>query len=247
VTESYLTDPAEMLKLAEEAAAAGGDFLRQSFGQAGVLSQAGRDIKLTEDERSQELITKALRERSDLPILAEEGGWLGELANNNALYWVVDPLDGSYNFKNTVPLFAVSIALCKGREPLLGCILDPIRQERFSGGLDLGLAIDGQRVRHVAPKRDLFASGIPTYGDSSVGGLAAIATHLEYWRKLRMIGSAALSLAWVAAGRFDGYSEAGIFWWDVAAGLALVKAVGGSCSVQGDIEEPLVVFAERRQ
>jgi myo-inositol-1(or 4)-monophosphatase len=213
-------------RLAGQAARATRDVLRKGReNRCAPRSQIGRDIKLAEDTASEAEIGSVLSRESKFPILSEEGGWLTHEQSAGAPHWVIDPLDGSFNYFRGVPLYGVSIALCVDRTPLLGAIFDPERDELFLGNREIGLHINGQPVQPRTERRQILATGFPAHAD--VNTTSARVTELaQNWKKIRMIGSAALSLAWVAAGRFDGYSENGIMWWDVAAGLSLVSSAG---------------------
>lgn len=205
----------------------------------------GRDIKLHEDTASEALIIAALRAVSDLPILSEERGWVDEVkAAEGKPYWVVDPLDGSFNYHRRVPLCCTSVALCVGFAPIVGAVFDFNRDEIFVGGKGLPLTLNGVALELNDPSYRVLATGLPVRGEFADDRMGAFARELLDWRKVRMIGSAALSLAWVAAGRFDAYREAGISWWDVAGGLALVAAAGGDVTIEGEaLEAPLAIFA----
>ena len=216
--------------MAEHAARSTTPLLRDAAAnRRGAARFEGRDVKLGEDTASEALIRATLAEKSDLPVLGEEAGWEGE-DRSAGLHWVVDPLDGSFNYDRGIPLYCVAIALCQGRQPLLGVIHDPTRGETFSGGPGLPLRLNGQPLVPPLPQRRLLATGIPSRADldQAIGRLAEQARR---WTKLRLLGSAGLSLAWTAAGRLDGYAEDGIMWWDVAAGLALARAAGLPVSV----------------
>lgn len=171
------------------------------------------------------MIRAFLRDRADLPVLGEESGWTDDIPAPDQLHWVLDPLDGSFNYFRGIPLYAVSLALCRGREALLGAIYDPERDELFAGGAGLGLMVNGKPVARPAPARQMLATGFPAKADAALT-LARLGDLTARWTKVRMLGAAALSIAWVAAGRLDGYAESGIMWWDVAAGLALARGAG---------------------
>ncbi len=198
---------------------------RKGRGVSVPVSQIGRDIKLEEDARSEAAIRAYLAANTPFAVLGEEGGWAGREEGADALHWVVDPLDGSFNYHRGIPLYAVAVALCAGRRAMVGAIFDPERDELFTGGEGLGFAING--VGGVSPgvARQILATGFPARADVDATS-ARIAAHARDWTKVRMIGSAALALAWVAAGRMDGYAETGVMWWDVAAGLALARGAG---------------------
>lgn len=201
--------------------------LRGRFGRAEVGARTGRDIKLLEDRLSQGLIVDHLRQGGDEPVLTEEDGWLGTPPAPGEAYWVVDPLDGSYNYSCGVPLCCVAIAWCRDATPLAGCVHDFLRGETFEATLPGPLLLNGQQPAPIDRPAAVLATGFPVGGPQTG---ESIDGHLAHWRKLRMLGSAALSLSWVAAGRLDAYAEDGIRWWDVAAGMALVRASGGQAA-----------------
>ncbi|PZW43074.1 myo-inositol-1(or 4)-monophosphatase [Humitalea rosea] len=222
-----------------------GFLLEQKQGGAVAVSQLGRDIKLAADAGSEAIIRAFLVEHGDLPILGEEAGWSGRAPEPDELHWVLDPLDGSFNYFRGVPLYGVSLALCRGRQAVFGAIYDPERDELFAGGAGLGLSLNGHLVVQPAPARQMLATGFPSQADvaDTLGRLGALTAD---WTKMRMLGAAALSLAWVAAGRLDGYTENGIMWWDVAAGLALAEGAGARRIVCEAISQFAVnVFVER--
>jgi myo-inositol-1(or 4)-monophosphatase len=228
------------LDLAVAAARASRDLLREGFGRASRLSQLGRDIKLDEDRRSEGLIVAALRSASPHPILTEETGWIGAAARPGEPYWVVDPLDGSFNYVRGIPLFCVSVALCRDLDPTLGCVHDVSRDETFAGGPGLGATLNGTEIAPAAGRDEIIATGFPSAARHDDAALLDVVRPTATYAKMRMIGSAALSLAWVASGRMDAYRETGIRWWDVAGGLALVAATGGRLEVSGTGPEDLL-------
>jgi myo-inositol-1(or 4)-monophosphatase len=238
-------DLARACRIAAEAAVASADLLRAGPGSAHRRLE-GRDIKLNEDSASEALIVAALRARSALPIFSEECGWVDGVrpASPDAPYWAVDPLDGSFNFLRGIPLSCTSVAFCTGLEAHAGAVFDFNRDELFTGGPTLGLQCNGEHIAVDARCYDVLATGFPVRGGYSEADIAAVAQEFGGWRKIRMLGSAALSLTWVALGRIDGYGEDGISWYDVAGGLALVAGAGGSVSVLGEgIEQPLKIAA----
>lgn len=220
----------DWLEIAAEAARGVRPILEAgAAGRAGLASQIGRDIKLKEDALCEASIRNALARRCEYPILGEETGWGGNQPTEE-LHWVIDPLDGSFNFYRGVPLYAVSIALCRGGasspEVLLGVIYDPVRDELVSGGVDHPTRLNGALVPPLGGgARQILATGYPTRSNPA-DVTARLGEMARDWTKIRMLGSAALSLAWVALGRLDGYEEQNIMWWDVAAGVALAGASG---------------------
>jgi myo-inositol-1(or 4)-monophosphatase len=238
----------DLLDIAIGAARAGGALLRErghgSYAGAGI---GARDIKLAEDKLSEDCIIAYLRERSDLSVLSEEGGWRFGGASDTGPYWVVDPLDGSFNYYRGIPLCCTSVALCSGMQPLLGAIYDFNRDELFAGGQNLGVTVNGTQVAGIAARSEILATGFPVRGNHDESAVRAIVAQTASWKKIRMLGSAALSLAWVAAGRIDGYEERGIMLWDVAAGIALSQANGYTATIDGSAaDEPLDVRVSAR-
>jgi myo-inositol-1(or 4)-monophosphatase len=236
----------EAAALAERAAKAAGRLLLEAKGQwQTVDSQLGRDIKLRADREADAVVLATLAEASPYPVLSEESGEVGTITEASA-YWVVDPLDGTYNYFRDVPLCCVSVALCGGdHTPLLGCIYDFNHDELFTGGPGRPLQRNGSALPSPGGG-EFLATGLPKKGDFSAERLSRFGPHVAPWKQVRLFGSAALSLAWTAAGRLDAYEEAGIMWWDVAAGIALVRAAGGAVTVEGDVlRQPLDVRAYR--
>lgn len=218
-----------VVALAMEAATVSQDLLVEAFLAPDLISAAGEDIKLGEDKRSEALIVELLRAKSDWAILSEEIGWVGSVPSPVDPYWVIDPLDGSYNFHAGIPLFAVSIAVCIGSQPILGCVNDVLRSELFVGGKTMPLQINGQLASgSERPGRKILSSGLPVARTTTS---LPVEFRSGRWSKLRMLGSASLSLAWTASGRLGGYEERGIRWWDVAGGIALVHAAKGNVQI----------------
>lgn len=221
-------------ELAIRAAREAGAFLRaHMLGAQTVLLDEGRDIKIQADRDAEKLILDMLAGTGH-PVLAEESGEHG-LIDTNSPYWVVDPLDGTMNFARNLPICAVSIALCIGDTPELGVIYDFNRDECFEGSIESGARCNGQAVR-VSELRDaakaILSTGVPSRMSLEGESLDRFVAKLKGFKKVRMIGSAAMSLALVACGRVDIYSEEAIFFWDVAAGVALVRAAGGIAEVE---------------
>ena len=226
-----MRDLSEYLEVAETVAREAGACLRRADGNyRHVNDDSGKDVKLQADLESEVLIRRELGARSGLPVIGEEQGGDAGLLLRDEPFWVVDPLDGTYNYLRGHPVCCVSIALMRGVESLLGVIYDFNRDEVISGGPGLGLRIDGHphTPRWAADiKQAMLQTGFTTAQDYSQDSLATFIRHVTLFKKTRCIGSAALALAWVAAGRSDVYHETSIRLWDVAAGIALIKAGGG--------------------
>ena len=217
------------LALAVEAAKQGGALLREAMtGPQNVLSDAGKDIKLQVDCDSEALIIKTLSP-SGFPLLAEESGVHGDTDTTSPL-WVIDPLDGTMNFSRNIPLCCVSIGLMQDDEPLLGVIYDFHHENWYTGIVGEGAWLNDQPM-HVSAvtqcDQAIISTGFPVKSDYTDEGLNDFIAQCQQFKKVRCFGSAAMSLAMVASGCVDAYSENAIMLWDIAAGVALVKAAGG--------------------
>lgn len=160
-------------------------------------------------------------------ILGEESGMLGK----SRTVWAIDPLDGTHNYLRGFPHFCVSIAQLENNEPVVGVVYDPLRDELFTASKGDGAFLNDRRMR--VSRRDglggaLLATGFPyrqrRHLDAQFGMTRALLAEAE---DIRRTGSAALDLAYVAAGRLDGYFEIGLYPWDMAAGCLLVREAGG--------------------
>lgn len=217
------------LELAVRAAQAAGECLRDAATRPRkVLSEIGRDIKLQADQDAEARILEVLK-TSPYPILAEESGEHG-MEGCNGPAWIVDPLDGTLNFNRGVPICCTSIALAQGEDLLLGLIYDFNRDELFTGIAGEGAWLNGapMRVSDVnEPGKAILTTGFPTNRDYADDSLLEFVQYIQRFKKVRLLGSAALMLAYVACGRFEAYAEDDIMFWDVAGGAALVLAAGG--------------------
>lgn len=210
------------LLLAEQTAIKAGKFLKSCTDKK-IISQDGKDIKLELDLRSEELIKTELKVCSTYAILGEEGGLNG--TQSDLPLWIIDPIDGTMNYSRGIPSACVSIALWKGNEPLLGVIYDFNHDELFSAVVGCSKANSSS----VDKSQAILATGFPSYMEHDSATLTKFIDSVKEYKKIRMIGSAALSLAYVSTGKFDTYIENSIKFWDVAAGIALCKAAGIEC------------------
>ena len=222
------------LDLAKRAAKTAGDRLKQerSLPQE-ILDDAGRDVKLRADREAESSILGILTSESAFPILTEETGLHGSIQTGGPI-WIVDPLDGTVNYSRGLPIFCVSIGLWLDDQPLLGVVYDVLHEGMFSGVVGVG-AWRNERSIHVSkiasPTSAIIATGFPVNRDFEAQSLKRFMTFLQEFKKVRLLGSAALSLAYLAAGGVDAYAEEDIMFWDVAAGVAIVSAAGGWISV----------------
>lgn len=239
------------LQLAHDCALAAGEILRLEFRRGSIVkSELGKDIKLAADIQAEEIILAKLRASSPHPILSEEAGADDAFAAAG-LRWVVDPLDGTFNFSRRLPLCCVSIGLCDGERPVLGVIYDFMADVTYTGIVGVGAWRNGEPMRVSAvtdPARAALCTGFPAGSDFGRDSLLGFVKQAQTYKKVRLIGSAALSLALVAAGVVEAYHEDNINFWDVAAGLALVVAAGGRYSTRpGNSRWQLETFASNGQ
>jgi myo-inositol-1(or 4)-monophosphatase len=218
------------MSLAVEAAREAGQFLLAAGGTGAVVEDLARDIKLAVDRDAEECIVKILRQHSDFGMLTEEQGLLAGRGGSSGIRWIIDPLDGSLNFLKGIPFCCVSIALWQEQEPLLGVVYDFHREEVFTGTVGDGARLNGKPIQASSTReigKAILCTGFPAGTDFAPEALLKLVEQVRHYKKVRLLGSAALSLAYVAAGRADAYFERDIKLWDVGAGLALVRAAGG--------------------
>ena len=182
------------------------------------------------DRRAEEIVFRELsKARPTFGFLMEERG---RVAGSDPQHeWVVDPLDGTTNFLHGIPLFAISIALVREGVPVAGVVYNPVADELFVGARGQGAYVNNRRLR-VAARKELadcvVCCGIPHRGRGDPARFRAeLAAVQNVVAGIRRTGAAALDLAWVAAGRFDGFWERGLSAWDLAAGLLLLREAGG--------------------
>ncbi len=226
-------DLAHELTVASAAARLAGRIQMDLYERLEVVDYKGeKDVVTEADHRSEEAILERIGAAfPDDAFLAEESGESGELTER---LWVVDPLDGTVNYANGIPFFAVSIGLVVEGRPVLGVIYDPSRGELFSAVSGDGARLDGRPVRVPAGKRlvdSVVSLGLPTSGFGR--------QYREIRRQVRItraMGSAALSLAYLANGRFDAYVQwSKLSLWDIcAAGIIAIEAGATVTSALGD-------------
>ncbi len=230
-----------LLNTAVQAARKAGDLAAGYFNRAQRLeirSKARNEFVTQVDEAAEQLIIDAIRSRyPEHAFLAEESGRHGDAEQ----LWIIDPLDGTTNFVHGFPVFAVSLALqIRGRLEL-GVIYDPMRQELFTAMRGQGAQLDGRRIRVSALSSldgALIGTGFPYRSDSDESSryLAMLKAVLEHTAGVRRPGAAALDLAYVAAGRLDGFWEFALKPWDLAAGMLLIQEAGGLAdSLDGEV------------
>ena len=177
------------------------------------------------------------RSCSDYSILGEETGSSDTLED---YYWVIDPLDGTSNFLRGIPISCVSIALMHKLEPILGVIYDFNHNELYFGHKESKAYINDQEIQVSSlslKNESTLVTGIPAKTDYSDDEFNQLISTFQSWKKIRMIGSAAMAAVYVAAGKAERYQEKGIFLWDIAAGAAIVNAAGGEALILNQNEK----------
>ncbi|MDR0529046.1 MAG: inositol monophosphatase [Zoogloeaceae bacterium] len=210
-----------------------------------IITRAARDLDILEiqkkdvhdyvtnvDREAEDAIVEILREATpDFAIIAEERGVIPPNQGGGEWRWIVDPLDGTTNFMHGFPQYAVSIALARQQQVELGVIYDPNRNELFAAARGQGAYLNEKRLR-VAPRRKLddalIGTGFPFRRFQDADSYLAIFRELmQKTAGIRRPGAASLDLAYVAAGRLDGFWEFGLAPWDMAAGSLLIVEAGG--------------------
>ncbi len=227
------------LELTVHAAHEAGKLLREHFGSEAVVDEASHhDIKLALDKQSQDLIQSILlTARPDDAFYGEEGIGGKQDAERQ---WIVDPIDGTVNYFYGIPHFCVSIALRVGEEIVLGVIHDPIVGETWTVEKGAPPMLDGKPIR--CSQRSKLEESVLFIGcgkdeEALRLGLERFRKASVRARKMRMMGSAALGLAYIATGRLDAYVESRISLWDIAAGKLLVEAAGGKVDLGPSTKE----------
>lgn len=222
----------DYLEVAEAAAREAGEVLRKKFGHlaGGEIEYKGQiDLVTAADRASEAKIVEVIRDKfPNHSFLAEESG---RSEGESEYCWVIDPLDGTTNFAHGFPWFAVSIALRRGTETLIGVVYHVMQDELFTAAVGEGAHSNGKRLRVSDTAKlihGLFATGFP-YDPAKAGAdnIRQTKSILEKSRGIRRAGSAALDLCYVAKGVFTGFWEYGLNPWDVAAGVLIVREAGG--------------------
>ncbi len=194
-----------------------------------VLSEIGHDIKLEADQRAEDLILNVLAERLPLPVLTEERGEVGELDGESPM-WVVDPLDGSFNYSRGMPMCCSSVGLWARGRPVLGAVYNFFLDELFTGVVGRGAWRNGEPIRVSGveePAKASLATGFPHHQDYGDAALRRFIGQVQGYKKVRMLGSAAVMGSYVACGWLDAYVEEDAWLWDVGAAGAIAVAAGG--------------------
>jgi len=223
----------DFLETAIKAAYESGKILMDNFGKVSkedIRKKATTDFISFVDESSEKKIIETIF--SSFPghtIFAEEGGVVDKQSD---YVWIIDPLDGTTNYLHSIPVFAISIALKHNDETLLGVVYDPVHNDLFYAEKDTGTFLNRKPVR-VSQTKDLkesfIATGFPFKSKHKVKGYLDVFHNIfSSCIGIRRMGAAAIDLAYVACGRFEGFWEIGLAPWDVAAGRILISEAGGN-------------------
>lgn len=223
--------PTSYLEVAIEIAREAGAVLREEFDRPPRISYKGEvDLVTQADRRSEKLIVERLTKYFPEHAIAAEEGTGHESASASEFCWHVDPLDGTTNFAHGYPCFCVSIAVAKGDTVLAGVVLNPYYNELFAAARGEGATLNGKPI-HVSSVNivgeSLLCTGFPVHMRHATGNMQYYWDFTMRSHGVRRDGSAALDLASIACGRFDGFWEFGLNKWDTAAGSLLVQEAGG--------------------
>ena len=191
-------------------------FLEDSQRLVDLMKKKGpKDYVTKTDKRVEKILIEELeKSKKNYSFITEETGIIKKSDTDN--FWIIDPIDGTTNFLHGIPHFAISVALKNKNEIIIGLIFDPIKNEMFFAEKDKGSFLNNQRIR-VSKRGNLEDCLVATSGK----------INKDYNFNYRKTGCAALDLAYVACGRFDGYFQNNLNLWDIAAGIVIVKEAGG--------------------
>ena len=227
-------DYSQELSYAVEAALNAGKYLLKNKSKLNVRIESGpKDTKLQADVEAENLIKKSISSFSKYPILAEESG--KSVENLGDTFWVIDPLDGTANFSRDIPICCVSIGLVCNMKPILGVVYDfnnddlykanNITKEAFLNNKEI-------EVSKIDSKNEaVLVTGLPVNTNYENDSLKKMIEDMQTWKKVRMIGSAAIASCYIASGKAELYKENGVFLWDIIAGAAIIESSGGNAKI----------------
>lgn len=233
-----------LYEIAESIVLKAADYIQSSKIDIFIASEHDKDIKVNLDIETNKIICEALKQ-TDIPIISEENPIIFEVSETSSLYWVIDPLDGSFNLLKGYGAYCISVALYRGFDPVFGMVYDLQSNRLIKNNLNANSIQIGKTPftlnGHVPIEKSVLYTGVPVGLDLTDEKKGQFYVDLSKFKKIRMIGSAATSLALVAQGIADVYIEKNIFLWDVAAGIALVNAAGGGCLINRNSNQPHIL------
>ncbi len=234
----------KQLDFAMELAREAGEIILDGYRRPVDVKYKGEIDLLTATDQASEahIIERIRREWPEDSILAEEAG---AQPGQGERRWFVDPLDGTTNFAHKYPYFCVSLGLAEKDRMILGVVYDPIRKELFAAARDGGATLNGERIKVSREKqlaRSLLATGFPYDRQERKKQVTHFKNYIDVSQAVRRDGAAALDLAYLACGRFDGFWEHSLHPWDTAAGIVIVQEAGGQVTdFSGGEFNPLLV------
>ena len=205
----------------------------------------GREVKIRADRELNKILVGELNKLTSFNIVSEEVN--ENIIHENKYNWILDPLDGSLNYMRGIPMYCISLALWKGFEPVLGVIYDLTKDDIYHGIIGGGAFKNDMKimVSKISSYSDaVLCTGFPVNFSYTENKIIEFADNVKKYKKIRLFGSAAISLSFLASGLVDAYSEKNIMIWDVAAGIVIVKAAGGNVEFsQGSVQNSLNVYA----
>ena len=233
-----MSNTLDNLELAKNAAIEAGSMLLNSKTDLNQENTSdGKDIKLVADIEAEILIKAYLSSNSDIPILGEESG--ASVRDLGKTFWVIDPLDGTANYSRNIPICCVSIALISDLQPVIGVINDFNNNDMYEGSIETEAKLNNKKImvnNNSKKNESILLTGLPLLTDYSDDALLNMVRDFQLWKKVRMIGSAAMASVYVASGKADMYKEQGAFLWDIAAGASIVNAAGGIANITNQKE-----------
>lgn len=211
--------------------------------QSAILTEKKqRDIITSVDKYLNNRLVPFFKRHFTYPVLSEESKLKIDFREQDNYYWIIDPLDGTLNHYRSIPMSCISVALWRKQQPVIGIVVDlnhdaaflaVVEKNEITDKVGAWLNSSPITVSKIEKKSEaVICTGFPSNRDYDTESLLAFSQRVKEWQKVRLLGSAALSLAWVGCGRTDAYIEEDIRIWDVAAGLAIVKAAGGEFELQ---------------
>ena len=226
------------IEIAKEAALLAGEILVNTKSDLNYEKESkGKDIKLLADIEAENAIKQYISKHSLHPILGEETGKSVEDLGDT--FWVIDPLDGTANYSRNIPICCVSIALIEKMKPSVGVIYDFNHNDIYEGSKSTKAKMNNKLISintNTDKESSILLTGLPLLTDYSDSAMLNMVKDFQNWKKVRMIGSAAMAAVYVASGKADMYKEAGAFLWDIAAGAAIIEAAGGVAMISNEQE-----------
>ena len=227
-------DYSKELRYAIDAALNAGQYLLNNKSNLNVkIDSKPKDTKLQADIEAENLIKQSISSISKYPILAEETG--KSVENLGETFWVIDPLDGTANFSRDIPICCVSIGLVCNMKPVLGVIYDFNNDDLYKANNTTKEAFLNDKeikVSKIDRKSEaVLITGLPVNANYENNSLKNMIEDMQTWKKVRMIGSAAIASCYIASGKADLYKENGLFLWDIIAGAAIIESSGGIAKI----------------